>query len=179
MQTLLLNLLDERRRTPLVVVQEKDKECDEILRITELFKIAFEAEHSNGNYATPNFDTISSTNSLRRGKLGANRDFTRLGFSNASKPEVDLLQVPPGSLALDCMYHLATVHTDGYHKVVLEGICRTTGDECPFARSSIALVNVLCDLLKIGEPPEEQAGTFYPFFFQHVSFYERIINYGN
>jgi len=73
-------------------------------------------------------------------------------------------------------YHLATTHADEYSKIVLESSSRTTGDECPFARSSIALVNVLCEILKIGEPPSDQQGKFYPFFFQHVILIEKFKN---
>lgn len=65
-------------------------------------------------------------------------------------------------------YHLATSHTENYSKIVLESACRSSGDECPFAKSSIALVNVLCDIMKMGEPPGDQQGKFYPFYFQHV-----------
>jgi hypothetical protein len=65
-------------------------------------------------------------------------------------------------------YHLATTHPDDYSRIVLDSSSRTSGDECPFAKSSIALVNALCDILKMGEAPADQQGKFYPFFFQHV-----------
>ena len=66
-------------------------------------------------------------------------------------------------------HYLANTHTEVFNKIVLETTCRGSGDECPFARSSIALTKVLCEIFRIGEPPTDQQGKFYPFIFQHVS----------
>lgn len=39
-------------------------------------------------------------------------------------------------------------------KVVLENSCRADEHDCPFARASIELTNMLCDILKVGEMRE-------------------------
>ncbi|XP_021963849.1 engulfment and cell motility protein 2 isoform X1 [Folsomia candida] len=180
MQTLLLNMLDEKRQTPVNVQQvhpytfvSDDQDQGALFKIKELFRIAFESADSSGNYTAISFDT-ANTYAAKREKPNAKRDYQRLGFTNDSNPEMDFTVVPPGTLALDCMYHLATVHTENYNKIVLDGICRASGAECPFARSSISLVNVLSELLKMGEQPDEQNGTFYPFFFRHDKPFEEL-----
>ncbi|GIX74686.1 engulfment and cell motility protein 1 [Caerostris extrusa] len=65
------------------------------------------------------------------------------------------------------MIYFARNHTESYTKVVLENSCRADEHECPFGRTSIELTKLLCDILKIGEPPTEQGKTFYPMFFTH------------
>ena len=41
-------------------------------------------------------------------------------MQNTSNPTMDFMIVPPGILALDCMYFFATTHNDNYTKVELE-----------------------------------------------------------
>ena len=70
-------------------------------------------------------------------------------------------------LALDLMYAFAVNHTDQYTKLVLENSCRGDGHECPFARTSIEVIRLICDIMKIGRPPLETAGVVLPMFFTH------------
>lgn len=51
--------------------------------------------------------------------------------------------------------------------MVLENSCRADKHECPFGRSSIELVRLLCSILRIGELPSEQNTTFHQIFFSH------------
>ncbi|XP_069918698.1 engulfment and cell motility protein 3 isoform X1 [Oryctolagus cuniculus] len=56
---------------------------------------------------------------------------------------------------------------------VLENSSREDRHECPFARSSIQLTVLLCELLRVGEPCSETAQDFSPMFFgQDQSFHE-------
>ena len=87
-------------------------------------------------------------------------EFTHLLCNGTGFPNLYVLCV--------CRYYLATTHQETYTKIVFESACRSAGDECPFARASIALVAILCDILKIGESLGDQQGKLYPFFFRHV-----------
>jgi len=49
--------------------------------------------------------------------------------------------------------------------VVLENSCRADEHECPFGKTSVELVKLLCDVLHIGETPSEQGQHFHPMFF--------------
>lgn len=93
------------------------------------------------------------------------------------------MRTPPGLLALDTMYFFARRHPDAYSRVssasdipkgvknqtgaalpaslcptvpqfVLENSSREDKHECPFARSSIQLTLILCEILRIGEARE-------------------------
>lgn len=56
---------------------------------------------------------------------------------------------------------------------MLENSSREDRHECPFARSSIQLTVLLCELLRVGEPCSETAQDFSPMFFgQDQSFHE-------
>ena len=78
----------------------------------------------------------------------------------------DFQETPPGMLALDMMYAFACNYTDQYTKLVHEFSCRTDNRECPFARTAIEVVKMICEIIRIGEAPRDQ-GTFYPMFFTH------------
>lgn len=52
-------------------------------------------------------------------------------------------------------------------QVVLENSCRADEHECPFGRSSVELVRLLCNVLKISEQPSEQTTTYHQIFFSH------------
>lgn len=52
-------------------------------------------------------------------------------------------------------------------QVVLENSCRADEHECPFGRTSVELVKLLCEILHIGEPPSEQGQNYHPMFFTH------------
>lgn len=148
LQTLLLNLLEEKMNTK---VDPQDSDVRE--KILELRRIAFDAE-------------VDTTASVRKGG-GYAKDYKKLGFKNSVNPAEDFSENPPGILALDNMKYFARNHTENYIKVVLENSCRADEHECPFGRTSIELTKLLCDILKIGEPPTEQGKSYYPMFFTH------------
>jgi len=50
---------------------------------------------------------------------------------------------------------------------VLENSCRADEHECPFGRTSVELVKLLCEVLRIGEAPSEQGQNYHPMFFTH------------
>lgn len=103
-----------------------------------------------------------------------------VSFQNNSNPGQDLVRTPPGLLALDTMYYFARRYPDAYSRVsslllcwaktqkkqlrvsgpsffsqfVLENSSREDKHECPFARSSIQLTLILCEILRIGEARE-------------------------
>lgn len=52
-------------------------------------------------------------------------------------------------------------------KVVHENSYRADEHECPFGRTSIELVKLLCEILHIGEAPTEQGQEFHAMFFNH------------
>ncbi|XP_050036168.1 engulfment and cell motility protein 1 [Dermacentor andersoni] len=161
LQTLLLNLLEERR----VGVDPNDAEARE--RILELRRIAFDVEADG---------TCSTTSGGRKGG-GYAKDYKKLGFQNHTNPIEDFSE-PPGILALDNMVYFARNHTESYTKFVLENSCRADEHECPFGRSSIRLTRLLAEILKVGEPPTEQGKTYYPMFFTHDHPFEEFFCIG-
>lgn len=48
-----------------------------------------------------------------------------------------------------------------------ENSYRADEHECPFGRTSIELVKLLCEILHIGEAPTEQGQEFHAMFFTH------------
>lgn len=50
---------------------------------------------------------------------------------------------------------------------MLENSCRADEHECPFGRTSVELVKLLCEVLRIGEAPSEQGQNYHPMFFTH------------
>lgn len=52
-------------------------------------------------------------------------------------------------------------------QVVHENSYRADEHECPFGRTSIELVKLLCEILHIGEAPTEQGQEFHAMFFTH------------
>eukprot|EP00072_Mus_musculus_P052127 XP_006530954.1 PREDICTED: engulfment and cell motility protein 3 isoform X2 [Mus musculus] len=94
-------------------------------------------------------------------------------YSQNSNPAQDLERVPPGLLALDNMLYFSRHAPSAYSRFVLENSSREDKHECPFARSSIQLTALLCELLRVGEPCSETAQDFSPMFFsQDHSFHE-------
>lgn len=65
------------------------------------------------------------------------------------------------------MIYFAKVYAQQYTKIVHENSCRGDEHECPFGRTSIELVKLICDILRIGEAPSEQSVDFQPMFFTH------------
>uniref|UniRef100_A0A5F9D5M5 Engulfment and cell motility 3 n=1 Tax=Oryctolagus cuniculus TaxID=9986 RepID=A0A5F9D5M5_RABIT len=153
LQALTLGLLEPRMRTPLDPYSQEQREQLQALR-----QAAFE----------PEGESLSAD---RRRSLCA-REFRKLGFTN-SNPAQDLERVPPGLLALDNMVYFSRHAPSAYSRFVLENSSREDRHECPFARSSIQLTVLLCELLRVGEPCSETAQDFSPMFFgQDQSFHE-------
>ncbi|XP_022084028.1 engulfment and cell motility protein 1-like isoform X2 [Acanthaster planci] len=143
-QQLTFNLLEKKMNTKIDPNNEKHRE-----NIIDLRRIAFGTD----------------SDARKPGVSSVINDYKKLGFTNISNPTMDFMIVPPGILALDCMYYFATTHNESYSKVVLENSCRADEHECPFARTSIALTKILCEILKVGEAPTETGQDYYPMFF--------------
>ncbi|KAK6317986.1 hypothetical protein J4Q44_G00112770 [Coregonus suidteri] len=147
LQSVTLNHLEPRMRMPLDSYNQDQRESLHALR-----QAAFETESEN------------SLSHERRRSLCA-KEFKKLGFSNNSNPGQDLLRAPPGLLALDTMAYFASRYPDAFSRFVLENSSREDKHECPFARSSIQLTLILCEILRIGEPPSETGSNYHPIFF--------------
>uniref|UniRef100_G1NUW6 Engulfment and cell motility 3 n=1 Tax=Myotis lucifugus TaxID=59463 RepID=G1NUW6_MYOLU len=157
LQSLTLGLLEQRMRTPLDPYSQEQREQLQTLR-----QAAFELEGESPS---------AGLSADRRRSLCA-REFRKLGFTN-SNPAQDLERVPPGLLALDNMLYFSKHAPSAYSRFVLENSSREDKHECPFARSSIQLTVLLCELLRVGEPCSETAQDFSPMFFsQDQSFHE-------
>ncbi|XP_030892859.1 engulfment and cell motility protein 3 isoform X1 [Leptonychotes weddellii] len=157
LQALMLGLLEPRMRTPLDPYSQEQREQLQALR-----QAAFESEG----------ESLGTGLSADRRRSLCAREFRKLGFSN-SNPAQDLERVPPGLLALDNMLYFSRHAPSAYSRLVLENSSREDKHECPFARSSIQLTVLLCELLRVGEPCSETAQDFSPMFFgQDQSFHE-------
>uniref|UniRef100_A0A669D1I9 Engulfment and cell motility 3 n=1 Tax=Oreochromis niloticus TaxID=8128 RepID=A0A669D1I9_ORENI len=156
LQSVTLNLQEPRMRTPLDCCSQEQRDILHGLR-----QAAFETESEN------------SLSHERRRSLCA-KEFRKLGFSNNSNPGQDLSRTPPGLLALDTMYYFATRYPDAYSRFVLENSSREDKHECPFARSSIQLTLILCEILRIGEPPSETGSDYHPIFFSQDRLMEEL-----
>uniref|UniRef100_A0A8D2DUX9 Engulfment and cell motility 3 n=1 Tax=Sciurus vulgaris TaxID=55149 RepID=A0A8D2DUX9_SCIVU len=157
LQALTLGLLEPRMRTPLDPYSQEQREQLQTLR-----QAAFELEG----------ESLGTGLSADRRRSLCAREFRKLGFSN-SNPAQDLERVPPGLLALDNMLYFSRHAPSAYSRFVLENSSREDKHECPFARSSIQLTVLLCELLRVGEPCSETAQDFSPMFFgQDQSFHE-------
>nr|KAF6358194.1 engulfment and cell motility 2 [Pipistrellus kuhlii] len=93
---------------------------------------------------------------------------------NHINPAMDFTQTPPGMLALDNMLYLAKVHQDTYIRIVLENSSREDKHECPFGRSAIELTKMLCEILQVGELPNEGRNDYHPMFFTHDRAFEEL-----
>lgn len=158
LQTLTLGLLESRMHQR---VESQDLDAQE--KIKELRKIAFENENLNGN-----------SDVTMRKQLSITKDYKKLGFKCEVDPIKDLSEVPPGILALDCMLYFARNYSEEYIKIVLENSCRSDEHECPFGKTSVELVKLLCDILRIGETHSEQGQTYHPMFFTHDHPFEEL-----
>ncbi|XP_007647353.1 engulfment and cell motility protein 3 isoform X2 [Cricetulus griseus] len=157
LQALTLGLLEPRMRTPLDPYSQEQREQLQALR-----QAAFE----------PEGESMGTGLSADRRRSLCVREFRKLGFSN-SNPAQDLERVPPGLLALDNMLYFSRHAPSAYSRFVLENSSREDKHECPFAKSSIQLTVLLCELLHVGEPCSETAQDFSPMFFsQDHSFHE-------
>ncbi|XP_019551722.2 engulfment and cell motility protein 1 [Aedes albopictus] len=153
LQTLILGLLEQPMKTP---IDPQDQDAQD--KIKELRRIAFEAD---------GIDPVPDVTARRQHGGSYSTHYKKLGFKCDINPAQDFMEVPPGVLALDCMVYFARNYTQNYTKVVHENSCRADEHECPFGRTSIELVKVLCDILRIGESSLEQGQDFHPMFFTH------------
>ncbi|XP_023379285.1 engulfment and cell motility protein 3 isoform X2 [Pteropus vampyrus] len=189
LQSLTLGLLEPRMRTPLDPYSQREQ-------LQALRQAAFEPEGESLG-AGLNADRRRSLCAREFRKLGFSvsdrypaphpassqgcccsrglRPFLSSPFPlpQNSNPAQDLEHVPPGLLALDNMLYFSRHAPSAYSRFVLENSSREDKHECPFARSSIQLTVLLCELLRVGEPCSETAQDFSPMFFgQDQSFHE-------
>ncbi|XP_078067261.1 engulfment and cell motility protein 3 [Mustelus asterias] len=159
LQSISLNLLEPRMRIPMDPYNQEQRDM-----IHNLRQAAFE---SDADTSTGNFNTD------RRKSLCA-REFKKLGFPNNANPSLDFSRTPPGLLPLDNMIYFSTNHSDAYNRFVLENSSREDKHGCPFGRGSIQLTIILCEILKIGDPPSETGQDFYPMFFAQDRVFEEF-----
>uniref|UniRef100_A0A673I0I9 Engulfment and cell motility protein 3-like n=1 Tax=Sinocyclocheilus rhinocerous TaxID=307959 RepID=A0A673I0I9_9TELE len=160
LQMVRLNHLEARMRTPLDSYNQVYFHSQRDM-LHGLRQAAFETESESG------------LSNERRRSLCA-KEFKKLGFSNNSNPGQDLSRCPPGLLALDTMAYFASRYPDAYSRFVLENSSREDKHECPFARSSIQLTLILCEILRIGEPPSETGSDYHPIFFAQDRLLEEL-----
>lgn len=153
LQTLTLGLFEARM---MEASSPQDQQAND--KIMELRHIAFDEGLFN--------DSQPDISTLRQNSINNAGNYKKLGFKNDSNPALDFTETPPGLLAIDCMLYFARNYTPQYTKVVHEN-CRADEHECPFGRTSIELVKVMCEILHIGETPTDQGQCFHPMFFSH------------
>ncbi|XP_073415413.1 engulfment and cell motility protein 2 isoform X1 [Dendrobates tinctorius] len=160
LQVLTFNLLEERMMTKMDPNDQAQRDI-----IFELRRIAFDAESDGSG--------VSGTGTEKR-KAMYSKDYKMLGFTNHVNPAMDFIQTPPGMLALDNMRYLAKFHQDTYVRIVLENSSREDKHECPFGRSAIELTKMLCEILQVGELPNEGRNDYHPMFFTHERAFEEF-----
>uniref|UniRef100_A0A8B9JCA7 Engulfment and cell motility 2 n=1 Tax=Astyanax mexicanus TaxID=7994 RepID=A0A8B9JCA7_ASTMX len=155
LQVLTFNLLEERMMTKMDPTDQAQRDV-----IFELRRIAFDGEND-------------PTGTEKR-KAMYTKDYKMLGFTNHVNPAMDFTQTPPGMLALDNMLYLAKLHQDTYIRIVLENSSREDKHECPFGRCAIELTRMLCEILQVGELPNEGCNDYHPMFFTHDRAWEEF-----
>ncbi|XP_017678058.1 PREDICTED: engulfment and cell motility protein 2 [Lepidothrix coronata] len=160
LQVLTFNLLEERMMTKMDPNDQAQRDI-----IFELRRIAFDAESDSNN--------VPGSGTEKR-KAMYTKDYKMLGFTNHINPAMDFTQTPPGMLALDNMLYLAKFHQDTYIRIVLENSSREDKHECPFGRSAIELTRMLCEILQVGELPNEGRNDYHPMFFTHDRAFEEL-----
>uniref|UniRef100_A0A8C6M413 Engulfment and cell motility 2 n=1 Tax=Nothobranchius furzeri TaxID=105023 RepID=A0A8C6M413_NOTFU len=155
LQVLTFNLLEERMMTKMDPNDQSQRDI-----IFELRRIAFDGE--------------SDLTGTEKRKAMYTKDYKMLGFTNHVNPAMDFTQTPPGMLALDNMLYLARVHQDTYIRIVLENSSREDKHECPFGRCAIELTRMLCEILQVGELPNEGCNDYHPMFFTHDRAWEEF-----
>uniref|UniRef100_A0A8C0EVE4 Engulfment and cell motility 3 n=1 Tax=Bubo bubo TaxID=30461 RepID=A0A8C0EVE4_BUBBB len=156
LQSVSLNLCERRMRTSMDPYSQEQRELLQSLRQT-----AFESE---SEAPASNFSTE------RRRSLCA-KEFRKLGFTVRPLPSLTL--APPLGQLPESMAHV-TQSNGPLLQFVLENSSREDKHECPFARSSIQLTLILCEILHVGEPCSETAQAFYPMFFGQDHFFEEL-----
>ncbi|XP_073522759.1 engulfment and cell motility protein 3 [Phyllobates terribilis] len=158
LQCLSLGLLDGRMR---IAMDPNDAEQRQQLQNLRL--VAFPNEVEEGGHMT----------SERRRSLCA-KEFRKLGFTNNGSPWQDLGHAPPGLLALDNMVYFSTRWPSAYSRFVLENSSREDKHICPFARSSIHLTLILCEILQVGEAASETGQDFLTLFYAQDHFLQEL-----
>nr|XP_039273270.1 engulfment and cell motility protein 1-like [Styela clava] len=154
LQVLTFNLLEERMNTKL-----NPHDSEQRSHLFELRNIAFDSTSEIAPSPTSKRpQNISQFNPV---------DFKKLGFENFNNPVLEFEVLPPGIFALDCMRYFARNQQDNYVRLVLENSARGDKHECPFAKSSVRLVKMICEILNIGEQPTETGEDYYAMFFTH------------
>uniref|UniRef100_A0A8B9HTI7 Engulfment and cell motility 2 n=1 Tax=Astyanax mexicanus TaxID=7994 RepID=A0A8B9HTI7_ASTMX len=120
------------------------------------------------------FDGENDPTGTEKRKAMYTKDYKMLGFTNHVNPAMDFTQTPPGMLALDNMLYLAKLHQDTYIRIVLENSSREDKHECPFGRCAIELTRMLCEILQVGELPNEGCNDYHPMFFTHDRAWEEF-----
>ncbi|XP_030437647.1 engulfment and cell motility protein 3 isoform X2 [Gopherus evgoodei] len=159
LQSITLNLLERRMRTPMDPYSQEQRELLQFLRHSAF---ELESEPSAGSLSAERRRSVCVT------------EFRKLGFQNYSNPAQDLHRAPPGLLALDNMVYFSRHCPSAYSRFVLENSSRDDKHECPFARSSIQLTLALCEILHVGEPCSETAQAFYLMFFGQDHFFQEL-----
>ncbi|XP_041112333.1 engulfment and cell motility protein 2 isoform X2 [Polyodon spathula] len=157
LQVLTFNLLEERMMTKMDPSDQTQRDI-----IFELRRVVFDAESD------------PSSSSTEKRKTMYTKDYKMLGFTNHVNPAMDFTQTPPGMLALDNMLYLAKGHQDTYIRIVLENSSREDKHECPFGRCAIELTRMLCEILQVGELPNEGCNDYHPMFFTHDRAWEEF-----
>ncbi|XP_028904762.1 engulfment and cell motility protein 2 isoform X2 [Ornithorhynchus anatinus] len=147
LQVLTFNLLEERMMTKMDPNDQAQRDV-----IFELRRIAFDADSDP-----------SAVSGTEKRRAMYTKDYKMLGFTT-----------PPGMLALDNMLYLAKVHQDTYIRIVLENSSREDKHECPFGRGAIELTKALCEILQVGELPNEGRNDYHPMFFTHDRAFEEL-----
>ncbi|XP_015263902.1 PREDICTED: engulfment and cell motility protein 2 [Gekko japonicus] len=160
LQVLTFNLLEERMMTKMDPNDQAQRDI-----IFELRRIAFDAEAESNSL---------SGGGMEKRKAMYIKDYKMLGFTNHINPALDFTQTPPGMLALDNMLYLAKNHQDTYVRIVLKNSSREDKHECPFGRSAIELTRMLCEILQVGELPNEGRNDYHPMFFTHDRAFEEL-----
>uniref|UniRef100_A0A8C5E252 ELMO domain-containing protein n=1 Tax=Gouania willdenowi TaxID=441366 RepID=A0A8C5E252_GOUWI len=159
LQVLTFNLLEERMMTKMDPNDQAQRDI-----IFELRRIAFDGEND-------------PTGFIKGKKLLSSALMEFMFFfllQNHVNPALDFTHTPPGMLALDNMLYLAKVHQDTYIRIVLENSSREDKHECPFGRCAIELTRMLCEILQVGELPNEGCNDYHPMFFTHDRAWEEF-----
>ena len=125
--------------------------------IKELRKLAFDNKKGG----------IPVSQSQKPGRFS--EDYKILGFTSYLDPSQDFQKSRTGNLALNLMTYFAKRYTEKYISFVLDNShCCGEVYECPFAACSIRLVELICEILKIGSSVDKSP--YLPMFFSVEDF---------
>ncbi|XP_077310208.1 engulfment and cell motility protein 3 [Lithobates pipiens] len=160
LQCLSLGLLEDRMKTPMDPNDAEQRQQLQNLRLT----------------AFPNEGDEEGRMTVDRRHSVCAREFHKLGFTNNGSPWQDLALTPPGLLALENMAYFSTRFPSAYNRFVLENSSREDKHVCPFARSSIHLTLVLCDILRVRETASETGQGFQALFYAQDHFMQELFS---